>query len=192
MSIRNHIYENMQSMANVLATDPETKDRYGKAAKGGKEWFCFSRWIAEDISRWNDAEAMAYRDELAAWLASTDIAYVLQYETNPKVVAYLKEKLIAAVERETSNERLRRRARILGNGLERKPVYHGSTTRRLAAQYGGGCGMICRIYSAMKGYADYLRGNPPGADYWTHPDCKLYLEWYNKYDAPTCGLRRVQ
>ena len=34
MSIRNHIYENMQTVAKVLATDPETKDRYEKAANG--------------------------------------------------------------------------------------------------------------------------------------------------------------
>lgn len=93
----NHIYEEMQAIAKVLATDPETNDRYDKATKGGREWFCFSRWIAEDRTRWNG------------------------------------------------------RAR-----------------------------------------ADYLRGQSPGAPHWTHPDCRLYLEWYNKYDAPTSGLCRSQ
>lgn len=97
-----------------------------------------------------------------------------------------------AIERETTPSRLGIKARILGDGLNKRPVYDKDTTDQLAAQYGTGVGTICRIYSAMKGYADYLRGNAPGSSFWTHPDVKLYLQWYNRYDAPTSGLYRVQ
>jgi hypothetical protein len=188
------IYENMQVMAQALASDPETKDRYEKARRGSKEWLCFSRWIAEDRTRWNDSDAVAYRDSLTSWLGSIDIVYVLQFETDAEIVNYLKDNLVAALERETTKKRLHLRSTILERGLH-KP-WDGpagvKTTSQAAAQYGGGSGMICRFYSAMKGYADYLRGNAPGPSFWTHPDCQLYLKWYNKYDAPTSGLYRVQ
>ena len=45
---KKYFYENMQVMAKALDNDPETKDRYEKARRGGKEWLCFSRWIAKD------------------------------------------------------------------------------------------------------------------------------------------------
>lgn len=192
MKTRNNFYEKMRAVAKILSKSPETKDRYAKARHGGKEWFCFSYWIAKNHTRWNDKEVIEYRDSLVSWLGSVDIAYVLQYETDARVVEYLKERLALAVERETTPERLKGRIRILSNGLYKKPVYGKSTTGQLASSYGGGACMINRLYSAMKGYADYLRGNSPGAGYWTHPDCGLYREWYNKYDAPTCGLYRVQ
>lgn len=113
------IYENMQAMAKCLAKDPETKDRYDKATHGGKEWFCFSRWIKGNMARWNDAEAVEYRDALVGRLISTDIAYVLQYETAPDVVAYLKGELIATVGRETSPERLAKRGDWTANARMR-------------------------------------------------------------------------
>ena len=185
-------YAKILPIKEALSKDSATKQQYECLRHGGKEWLCYSWWIAEDHIRWNDSYAVEYRNSLISWLGSIDIVNVLQFETDVDVVSYLKESLVSTLERETSRGRLGLRARILGNGLEKRPVYGGSTTGHLAAQYGGGCGMICRIYSAMKGYADYLRGNPPGADYWTHPDCKLYLGWYNKYDAPTCGLSRAQ
>ena len=192
MAGKKYFYENMRVMDKALTNAPETKDRYEKARRGGKEWLCFSRWIAEDRTRWNDPEAAEYRDSLTSWLGSIDIVYVLQFETDANVVEYLKKQLIVAIERETTPRRLGIKARILGDGLDKRPVYHRNTTRQLAANYGGGAGMICRIYSAMKGYADYLRGNAPGPSFWTHPDCPLYLQWYNRYDAPTSGLYRVQ
>lgn len=189
---KKYFYENMQVMAKALDNDPETKDRYEKAQRGGKEWLCFSRWIAEDRTRWNDPEAVEYRDSLTSWLGSIDLVYVLQFETDANVVEYLKKQLIVAIERETTPSRLGIKARILGDGLNKRPVYDKDTTDQLAAQYGTGVGTICRIYSAMKGYADYLRGNAPGPSFWTHPDVKLYLQWYNRYDAPTSGIYRVQ
>lgn len=36
MTNKKHFYENMQAMAECLAKDPETKDRYDKATHGGK------------------------------------------------------------------------------------------------------------------------------------------------------------
>ena len=103
-----------------------------------------------------------------------------------------KKRLVAAMKRETTRKRLNLRKAIIDKGLH-KP-WNGpegmTTTSKAAASRG--CGMICRFYSAMKSDADYLRGDPQGAGHWTHPDCHLYLDWYNRYDAPTCGLSRVQ
>ena len=192
IQIGNCFYSKMMPIKEALSKDIDTKQQYEFARQGGKEWLCFSWWIAEDLRRWNEQEAIEYRDALISWLGSLDIAKVLQFETDKDIVEYLKEHLIAAVERETTAKRLSGRNTILLNGLYRKPVYERHTTAHLASCYGSGAGMICRLYSAMKGYADYLRGNSPGPSFWTHPDCRLYLEWYNKYEAPTNGLRRVQ
>jgi len=192
MAGKKYFYENMRVMDKALTNDPETKDRYEKARIGGKEWLCFSRWIAEDRTRWNDPEAAEYRGSLTSWLGSIDIVDVLQFETDANVVEYLTKQLVVTIERETTPKRLGIKARILEDGLDKRPVYQKNTTRQLAANHGGGAGTICRIYSAMKGYADYLRGNSPGPSFWTHPDCPLYLEWFNKYYTPICGLCRVQ
>ena len=180
MSIKNHVHKSMRAIAKTLATDPETKDRYGRATDGGKEWFCFSRWVAEDMARWNNAEAVEYRDTLAAWLVSTDITYVLQYETNPDVVAYLKKRLIAAVERETTPERLAKRADVLANarkrwqefmsGVGREPSRHGLAAQMQASAY-------------METFA-YLRGESRGSSWWSHPDYGKYCKWYNEYANP--------
>ena len=194
MKSKKLFYETMQEMAKSLAKNPEIKDRYEHARYGGKKWLCLSHWIAEDRTRWSDKDAMAYRDSLASWLGSIDIVYVLQFETDAEIVEYLKERLVAAVERETTQERLHSRSTILEKGLHnpwRGPAGL-TTTSQAAAQSGCGCDMRGRFYSAMKGYADYLRGNAPGPSFWMHPDCPLYLKWYNKYDAPTSGLYRAQ
>ena len=47
----------MEARGKMLSEDPETKDRYGKATKDGKEWFRFSQWVSESKSRWHNSEA---------------------------------------------------------------------------------------------------------------------------------------
>ena len=193
IQIGNCFYSKMMPIKEALSKDTDTKQQYEFARQGGKEWLCFSWWIAEDRTRWHDKDAIEYRDSLVSWLETIDIAYVLQFERNADVIAYLKSKLISAVERETTKGRLNRKANIIGTGLH-KPWYkeggRKKTTNDLAESTG--CGMICRLYSAMRAHANYLRGQSTGIPHWTHPDCRLYLEWYNKYDAPTCRLIRVQ
>lgn len=175
-------YTNMEALGKMLSEDPETKDRYANARHGGKEWFCLSKWIAEDRSRWDDKKTIEYRDSLVAWLGSIDIVYVLQFETDIDVVAYLKSRLAAALDRETSKERLCLKANLLGLGLE--------CLIRKVSYYAGHCGG--RLSSVYRARADYLRGQSPGAPHWTHPDSHLYLDWFNKYKAPAIGLYRVQ
>lgn len=192
IQIGNCFYSNMMPIKEALSKDSDTKQRYELLRHGGKEWLCYSWWIAEDRMRWNSPDAVKYRDSLTSWLGSFDIVNVLPFETNADVVAYLKKRLVAAMKRETTRKRLNLRKAIIDKGLH-KP-WNGpegmTTTSKAAASRG--CGMICRFYSAMKSDADYLRGDPQGAGHWTHPDCHLYLDWYNRYDAPTCGLSRVQ
>ena len=185
-------YSKMLPIKEALSKDLDTKQHYEFLRDGGKEWLCYSWWISEDRTRWNDPKAAEYRGSLTSWLGSIDIVDVLQFETDANVVEYLTKQLVVTIERETTPKRLGIKARILEDGLDKRPVYQKNTTRQLAANHGGGAGTICRIYSAMKGYADYLRGNSPGPSFWTHPDCQLYLEWFNKYYTPTCGLCRVQ
>ena len=184
-------YSKMLPIRQALSEDTDIKPQYERLRHGGKEWIYYSWWIAEDHTRWNDPDAVEYRNSLISWLGSLDIVNVLRFETDATIVAYLRKRLVAAIKRETTRKRLTRRKTIIERGLH-KPWKgpEGMTTTSRAAN-SGGFGVICRFYSAMKGYADYLRGNPPGAGYWTHPDCSLYLEWFNKYDAPTCGLCRV-
>lgn len=95
-------------MAECLAKAPETKDRYDKATHGGKEWLwlCYSWWISEDRTRWDDPKSVEYRDSLTSWLGSIDIIYVLQFETDANVVEYLTKQLAVAIERETTPKRL--------------------------------------------------------------------------------------
>ena len=193
MQIGSCFYSSMMPIKDALSKDPDTKRQYELARSGGKEWLCFSWWLAEDRTRWNDQEAIEYRDSLVYWLGSIDITYVLQFEKNADVVTYLKSKLLSAVDRETTKGRLNLKAGIISTGLHRpwyKECGRKKTTNDLAESTG--CGMICRLYSAMRAHANYLRGNSPGSSFWTHPDCRLYLEWYNKYDALTSGLCRAQ
>ena len=182
LQIGDCFYAKMMPIKEALSKDTDTKQQYEFARQGGKEWLCFSWWIAEDRTRWNDRDAVEYRDSLVSWLGSIDIAYVSQFEKNADVVTYLKGKLLSAVDRETTKERLIRRCNIQSYGL----VKAEKSAIRCSAYSGG------RLSSAMKGLAAYLRGNSPGPSFWTHPDCRLYLNWYNKYEAPTSGLRRVQ
>ena len=187
-------YSKMLPIKEVLSKDSDTKQHYEFLRHGGKEWLYYSWWISEDSTRWNDPEAVEYRDSLTSWIGSIDIVYVLQFEADTETVDYLRNRLVATLERETTPGRLHLRSTILGRGLHKpwKGPEGIKTTSQVAAQYGSGCGMICRFYSAMKGYADYLRGNAPGPSFWTHPDVKLYLKWHNRYSSPTSGLCRVQ
>ena len=113
------IYDEMERMKLRLSDDPETKDRYERATRGGREWLAFSAWIDEDGSRWADAGVVRYRDMLADWLVLTDIAYVLQFETNPLTIAFLKDRLLPTAKRETMPERIDRKRRKLDMGLHR-------------------------------------------------------------------------
>ena len=102
MTKGNCLYKKMSAVGKVLSEDPETKDRYANATDGGRDWFCYSAWLVENRSRWHDGETARCRDSIASRLTSTDIAYVLQYETDADVVAYLKARLIDAVNNETT------------------------------------------------------------------------------------------
>ena len=177
------IYDEMERMKRLLSRDPETKDRYERATMGGREWLAFSAWIAEDRSRWADGANVRYRDALANWLVLTDIAYVLQFETDAEVVGYLKERLAKTAERETTEERLSRKRNFLRWGLHR-PQKHlmGASvlSRSREAMHMGDVGGSMQK-SAMKEVAAYLMGCSHGASHWAHADASLYIAWYNAY-----------
>ena len=97
----NRFAKEMQAISKTLSKDPETKNRYANATNRGKRWLCFSAWLAKDREKWQDHEAAEYRNRIANRLSSTDVAYVLQFETDIDVVSYLKAQLIAAASRET-------------------------------------------------------------------------------------------
>ena len=175
-------YSNMLPIKEALSEDSDTKQPYEALRDGGKEWLCYSWWIAEDRTRWDNPEAVEYRKLLMPWLEAFDIVNVLQFETDGKVITYLKKQLAAAIKRETSERGLAYKAHFLAYGLKELD--------QDASRYAGHCGG--RLSSVFRAKAEYLRGNPPGAGHWTHPNCKLYLKWFNKYDAPTSGLCRVQ
>ena len=178
------IYCEMTRIKERLSEDPNTRDRYIRATNGGKEWMAFSAWIAEDESRWSDEGVAAYRDALAKGLILTDIAYVLQFETSPEVVAFLKRQLGETAERETTPERLRSKKMWLGWGLHNKlDRFSGLTLyqrSRQAAAFGSLGANMER--SAMREVAAYLQGCSQGSSYWAHPDYRRYLAWYNPRD----------
>lgn len=177
------IYCEMTRIKERLSEDPNTRDRYIRATNGGKEWMAFSAWIAEDESRWSDEGVAAYRDALAKGLILTDIAYVLQFETDAEVVGYLKERLAKTAERETTEERLSRKRNFLRWGLHR-PQKHlmGASvlSRSREAMHMGDVGGSMQK-SAMKEVAAYLMGCSNGASHWAHADASLYIAWYNAY-----------
>ena len=179
------IYCEMTRIKERLSEDPNTRDRYIRATNGGKEWMAFSAWIAEDESRWSDEGVAAYRDALAKGLILTDIAYVLQFETSPEVVAFLKRQLVETAERETTPERLRSKKMWLGWGLHNKlDRFSGLTLyqrSRQAAAFGSLGANMER--SAMREVAAYLQGCSQGSSYWAHPDYRRYLAWYNPRES---------
>ena len=173
------IYDEMERMKRRLSDDPETRDRYERATRGGREWLAFSAWIDEDGSRWTDAGVIRYRDMLADWLVLTDIAYVLQFETNPLTIAFLKDRLLPTAKRETMPERIDRKRRKLDMGLHRS-FLRGTSVYGLSRQ-GSCCGDLGGNMqkSAMKEVAAYLMGCSHGAAHWAHPDSGRYNAWYN-------------
>lgn len=181
----------MKNADKGLSNDPETRDRYGKATRGGKAWMCFVKWIAEDRARWDDVEVIHYRDMLADWLTVTDIAYVLQFEINTHIVDFLKKQLLKILEWETTPRRLEVKQVWQKMGLHRK-TYDGRTVLGIAQEKAGaGLGRNMRI-SAMREVAAYLKGESFGASYWAHPGHSNYIAWHNQYLAPLTGLYKVQ
>lgn len=186
------IADAMSKANKRLAADPETRDRFGNATQGGKSWMCYTKWVGEDGTRWDNEDATRYRELLAAWLTVTDLSYVLQFETDPRIVDFLKKQLLSALERETSPDRLKKKQDLLTMGLNRK-TYDGRTVSTIA-QERAGCGNMCRNMriSAMREVAAFLKGESFGAGYWAHPDHSKYLAWHNQYLAPLTGLIKVR
>ena len=175
-----NFYETMQAMAKALARNRGTKGRYANARQGGKEWLCFSRWVAEDRTRWIKQETMEYRDSLVSWLGSIDIVYVLQFETDAEIVAYLKDRLVAAVERETTPERIGKRVDWMANARRRWKEFMGWVHNE-PEQHGLAAKMQA---SALKEILAYLNGESEGGSNWSHPDYGKHCEWYNRYVNP--------
>lgn len=176
--------DEMARLKKELGSNPDSKDRYARAGIGGKEWFAFSAWIAEDRRRWLDEKVVLYRDSLVSWLALTDIAYVLQFESDPEIADYLKSILPEVASRETTEYRLARKREALtrGLGFYRKCLDDGSNSDMLSVQSGGGIGSMNNAMqrSVLRERVAYLTGESHGATHWNHPDNKLYENWYRR------------
>ena len=96
------LYLAIQKYKAALTEDQECCVRFNRATRGAKEWLCYSRWCRE-----TEKVADEYQKSLLTWMMPTEIAYVLQFETNPRLIESLKAAMVAAMERVTSPERVR-------------------------------------------------------------------------------------
>ena len=175
----------MDQKVDALKNDPETKDRYALAGWSGCEWFAFSAWIAEDRTRWADETVVRYRDALARCMMLTDIAYVLQFETEREVVDYLKDRLVEAADRETTEGCLSHKRGLLKVGVvsyrEQLGIACKSDVHSL--QFGGGMGSLnnCLHRLALRKELAYLTGEINLSSQWARcvffDDHKPYEKW---------------
>ena len=184
----------MGQKMEALKNDPDTKDRYARAGWAGCEWFAFSAWIAEDRTRWTDETVVQYRDTLARCMMLTDIAYVLQFETEREVVDYLKGCLVEAADRETKEYCLSRKRGVLKVGVvsfrERLGIACKSDVH--SVQFGGGMGSLnnCLHRLAMRKQLAYLTGEINLSSQWARcvffDEHRPYEKWMSaaRVDIP--------
>ena len=149
-----------------LAEDPETTARYERATRGAKEWFCYSRWCSE-----TEGIAVEYQKSLLSWMMPTEIAYVLQFETNPRLIESLKAGMLVAMDRVTTPERVRT--------VERESL----AERQSLVEKHKGARQIFEgwSYYANLGRVLFLEGRDEGAARCFHPDHGLYCDWYGHW-----------
>ena len=173
----------MDQKMEALKNDPETKDRYALAGWSGRAWFAFSAWIAEDRTRWTDETVVQYRDALARCMMLTDIAYVLQFETEREVVDYLKDRLVEAADRETTEGCLSHRRGMLKEGVvsyrERLGIACKSDVH--SVQFGGGMGSLnnCLHRLALRKRLAYLTGEINLSSQWA---CCVFFDEHKPYE----------
>ena len=177
----------MSQKMEALKNDHETKDRYALAGGPGRAWFAFSAWIAEDRTRWTDETVVQYRDALARCMMLTDIAFVLQFETEREVVDYLKDRLVEAADSETKDYCLSKKCGVLKVGVvsfrERLDVACNSDVH--SVQFGGGMGSLnnCLHRLDLRRKLAYLTGNVDRSAHWYQLDFfhdnKLHEDWWS-------------
>jgi len=118
-----------------LAKDKETSSRFCRTTTAARYWMCFSKWLAEHPGKLADETALDFMHSLANAMTSCELAYVLQFETQPSIVRFLADEIEQAIRRESVPERLQMRRRILRDGLH-KPFYQGVSVAKLAEQTG--------------------------------------------------------
>ena len=111
----------------------------------------------------------------------TEIAYVLQFETNPRLIESLKAAMVAAMERVTTPERVR--------AVEKESI----AERRLSVEKYKGTKQIFEGWTyyvnlgrvmfleVNLGRVMFLEGCDEGAARCFHPDNGLYCAWWSRW-----------
>ena len=161
-----NLYLAIQKYKSVLAEDPECCVRFNRATQGAKEWLCYSRWCRE-----TEGIAGEYQKSLLSWMMPTEIAYVLQFETNPRLIESLKAGMLVAMDRITAPERVR--------AVEKESI---ADHRRLVEKYKGARQMFEGwTFYANLGRVMFLEGCDEGAARCFHPDHGLYCAWWSRW-----------
>lgn len=156
------LYAAIHEHSGRLAVDSETAARYERATRGAKEWLCYSRWCRE-----TKRIEVEYQMSLLSWMMPTEIAYVLQFETNPRLIESLKTGMLVAMDRVTTPERVR--------AVERESL----AERQSLVEKHRGARQIFEgwSYYANLGRVMFLEGRDEGAARCFHPDHGLYCDW---------------
>lgn len=162
-----------------LAKDKETTRRFCRTTTAAQYWMCLSKWLAEHPKKTSDSTVLGCMRSLANAMTSAELAYVLQFETEPCIVRLLAGQITRTVRRETTADRLHERRKILSDGLC-KPFLDGVSVAELAERTG--THFINRLYSAMRRRAAYLRGEGLQGDH------GLFSDWCLAYDHPVVRM----
>ena len=169
------LYVAIHEWQRRLAGDSETAARYERATRGAKEWLCYSRWCQEE-----GRVDVEYHSSLLSWMMPFEIAYVLQFESDRRLINALKSGMIAAMERVTTS------ARVVALGRESM-----RERQRLVEKHRGSK----NVFEGWACYASFgrvlfLEGRDEGAARCFHPDHGLYCEWYRRW-VPGRGRKVV-
>ena len=160
------LYLAIQKYKVVLAEDPECCVRFNRATRGAKEWLCYSRWCRE-----TKRIEVEYLMSLLSWMMPTEIAYVLQFETNSRLIESLKAGMLVAMDRVTTPERVQT--------VERESL----AERQLLVEKHKGARQIFEgwSYYANLGRVMFLEGRDEGAARCFHPDHGLDCAWWSRW-----------
>ena len=160
------LYAAIHEHSGRLAEDSETAARYERATRGAKEWLCYSSWCRE-----TKRIEVEYQMSLLSWMMPTEIAYVLQFETNPRLIESLKTGMLVAMDRVTTPERVR--------AVERESL----AERQSLVEKHRGARQIFEgwSYYANLGRVLFLEGRDEWAARCFNPDHGLYCDWYGHW-----------
>ena len=156
-----------------VAGDLGSALRYHRATEGARVLMSYLAWASDHRTEDASEAGRAYRALLFAWVSLREFAFVLQAESDAKNVAILKDGILAALERETSPERIEQKPRAEGNEFRQLLALPESA---LLARHPADCYALAMSQGSLRFRWRVLTGD--SLPLWPfHPDRSAHSSW---------------